>query len=494
MRTFHSTLAALLLLSSALLIAPATPARAAGTIGSGTPASCSFVALKEAIASGGEITFNCGSSPHTISFAETIELQNTVTLDGGGKITLGGNGRQLVLQRSFDRTASLFTLRNLTISGGRASGAGDAANGGAIRSVNNSFDGKSFPQVLTIENVTFSDNDTNLTSFNGDAYDFGGGAIYSIGGRVVIKNSSFRDNDAVNSAGGAIHMLQSALSIESTSFTNNTALGKTPADSLGGAIYIDGLGLTDANASFTLTGSVFENNKAYNAGGAIYINTYENTNSLVIEQTRFSNNAVVAGNRAQGGAIGGGGTNSSPRVAISRSLFNGNTAKSSNDPFDGSGGALSFAQTVTLRIENSTFVANRAEGTGKGYNANGGALYIVNHSTPFEIVSSTFANNFAGWVGGAISSSDTGGSLRNTLFSNNTATGIANFQQHCSNELTDSGGNFQFPGRLTGDNYYNDVTCFKEKSKPDQKNDPVFRDPKLAALADNGGSTQTMAI
>lgn len=490
------------MVSAVLALWHVPAALAAGVVGNGNPASCTEAALRAAIVAGGDVTFNCGSAPTTITFADTIEVRNTVSIDGGGLITFNGNGKRLFFHRSYATTASALSLKNLTITAGRAVGANSDANGGAIRSVNNSIDGKSYPQTLTLENVMFRDNDATLTDFSGNgakAYDFGGGAVFSQGGAVIVKNSTFRDNDANNGAGGAIHLLQSSISIENSVFANNTALGKTAADSLGGAMYVDGLSVVDANARLTITGSTFDGNRAYNSGGAIHFNAYNNTNSFSIDQSAFTNNAVVAGQRAQGGAIGGGGTGGSPRITITRSLFAGNSAKKSGTPADGSGGALAFPQPTTLRIENSTFNGNRAEGS--SYNANGGALYVVNNSTPFALVNNTFASNFAGWVGGAISNSQInrqpGGSVVNTIFANNTAGNGPNdwnIQQQCSSELTDGGGNLQFPGRLTGSNFFNDVTCFQNKSAPNQTGLPDFRDPKLAPLADNGGPTKTMAI
>jgi hypothetical protein len=299
--------------------------------------------------------------------------------------------------------------------------------------------------------------------------------------------------------------LQSGLTISDSRFENNTAIGARPQDSLGGAIYIDGLG--GANGRFAVSGSVFRNNRSYNSGGAVYVNMYENSSSTQISTSSFEDNAVVGGTRAQGGAIGGGGTNSggdtgNPRIAIETSTFARNSVTKTRDDEgreDGSGGALSFPQRARLSITNSTFTANRANGS--GFNANGGALYVVNNSEPFSILNSTFAGNSAGWVGGAISNSaidgNPGGSVRNTLFVDNSADNGPNdwtIQQHCSAELSDLGGNFQYPGRLTGGNFFNDVTCFVGKSAPDQTDLPEFRDPQLGALQDNGGPTLTMAI
>lgn len=468
-----------------------------------TLTSCTEDALRAAAATPETtgITFDCGAAT-TIVLRSPLDITKpALTIDGGGTITLsGGDSSQVIVHHTYGMIgSSVLTLKNMAITSGTASGSSDAANGGAIESFFEAAN-PAYKPTLNIEDVTFSSNNAAVTSFSqGDAYDYGGGAIYSRGGFVNISSSTFRDNNASNGAGGAIHILQSGLMIADSSFTNNTAIGRTTKDSVGGAIYIDGLG--GENSRFSISGSTFEGNQAYNSGGAIHVNMYENSSSMTIDRSRFSNNAVVGGDRAQGGAIGGGGSNiggntGNPAITITRSLFEGNSAKKSGTPSDGSGGAVAFPQRAVIRIENSTFSTNRAEGS--SYNANGGALYVVNNTTPFEIVSSTFANNFAGWVGGAISNSQIGdqpgGTLANTIFANNTAGGIAKFQQHCSSELAEVGANLQYPARQTDGNYYNDVTCFKGKSAPDQKGLPAFRDPKLQPLADNGGPTKTMAI
>lgn len=479
-------------------------------VGGGTPASCTRDALAAQLAGGGTITFNCGPGPVSITIASTLPVTAAeTTIDGGGTITLQGVGTRIFLHESYG-VASRLTLRSLTLAGGRAVGVGTAANGAAIISDDRSA-AQDKPPVLTLEGVTLRDNDTQTTGIPGgrDAYDYGG-AIYARGALVAVRDSSFVDNDAQNGAGGAIHILQSGLTIERSSFTNNTAIGARPQDSLGGAIYIDGLG--GPSGLFRVTGSRFVNNRAYNSGGAIHVNMYENSTRAEIVDSSFEGNAVVGGTRAQGGAIGGGGTQigdqpattGNPQITISGSLFTGNmvrrTAGAEGNPReDGSGGALAFPQRARLSIVNSTFQGNRASGS--GFNANGGALYVVNNTDRFSIVSSTFADNWAGWVGGAVSNSQIsgqpGGEVRNSLFVNNTADNGPNdwnIQQHCSSELAHDGTNLQYPPRLTGGNFRNDVTCFAGKSAPEQTGDPLFRDPQLAALADNGGPTRTMAI
>jgi hypothetical protein len=70
-------------------------------VGNGTPASCTEAAFSAAVAAGGIIKFNCGSSPHTLTVtSEKVITKNTV-LDGGGLVTLsGGNTTRILAIRS----------------------------------------------------------------------------------------------------------------------------------------------------------------------------------------------------------------------------------------------------------------------------------------------------------------------------------------------------------------------------------------------------------
>lgn len=498
-------LALIALVVCSLALSPRPSAAQSKVVGTGTIASCTQAVLEAALVGGGTITFNCGGSAE-IAIQSRISITAAETIiDGGGTITLAGENTRMFLHESY-QVQSRLTLRNITLTGGLARGEGTAANGAAVES-NDRSAAQDKPPILTLENVTVSGNRTETTAVPSgrDAYDYGG-AIYARGAQVIVRDSRFANNASANGAGGAIHILQSGLSISNSVFLNNSAIGARPEDSLGGAIYIDGLG--GPEGQFVVEGSTFEGNTAYNSGGAIYVNMYENTTGATIRTSSFIDNAVIGGTRAQGGAIGGGGTGSgdrgNPSITISESLFSENSVRRTpgaggNEREDGSGGALAFPQRARIAISNSTFAGNSAYGTGT--NANGGALYVVNNSDPFTIESSTFANNYAGWVGGAISNSRIGdapgGSVRNSLFVNNTADNGPNdwnIQQHCSSELSHDGRSLQFPPRLTGGNFFNDVTCFAGKSAPNQTDDPQFRDPQLQPLADNGGPSETMAI
>lgn len=131
-----------LLLILALFLTPTVPVRAdSKVVGNGTATSCTTTALVTAVAGGGEISFNCGAAPHTIVLPTPLIITSAQTIiDGGGLITLqGGGGRIIDHFTTGNSGSSRLELRNLTITGGRASGGGTdqsafKGSGGAIRS------------------------------------------------------------------------------------------------------------------------------------------------------------------------------------------------------------------------------------------------------------------------------------------------------------------------------------------------------------------------
>jgi hypothetical protein len=115
------------LVAALMLVPGATPARAGGVVGNGTPGSCTDAGLNTALAGGGSVTFNCGPAPHTILITSQKSINLNTTIDGGGKITLDGQDAH----RLFD-VGAVLTLRNIVLSRGYFNG-----DGGAIRNNSN---------------------------------------------------------------------------------------------------------------------------------------------------------------------------------------------------------------------------------------------------------------------------------------------------------------------------------------------------------------------
>ncbi len=269
------------------------------TVGSGTPASCTSAAVVRAVAAGGIITFDCGPDPVTIKMTATAKVRNAngpqVVLDGGGKVTLSGQGRRRIL---YMNTC-------------------DALQGWTTSHCNN----QDHPQ-LTVQNLVFADGDATGQRTDGG----GGGAIFVRGGRFKVVNSHFVDNRCDRTGpdlgGAAIRVLDqhdkqpvyvvnstftggscangSALSsigvsweVLNSTFRGNAAVGNganparsgTPGGGSGGAIYCDG-----NEFSVRVAGTIIEDNDAKEGGGAIFFVSNNRTGTLRIEGSTLRRN------------------------------------------------------------------------------------------------------------------------------------------------------------------------------------------------------------
>jgi hypothetical protein len=106
-----------------LLVAAAwspRPVRADAVVGTGKGDSCTDAALDAALAGSGKVTFNCGTSPVTITVSSQKTFAVDTSIDGGGLITISGGG---VTQLFLVNSGATLTLANLTIGdGGRKCG------------------------------------------------------------------------------------------------------------------------------------------------------------------------------------------------------------------------------------------------------------------------------------------------------------------------------------------------------------------------------------
>ena len=181
---------------------PTPPAHAAGVVGDGTPASCTRDALATALASGGEIRFNCGSAPVTIPIAATLDIRTAATIDGGGLVTLDGQGTTRIMYVNKLSAGTTLTLRNLTLANGRSSGF-ESSFGGCVYARQSAVD---------LIDVTF----TGCRAGNG-------AALYVYGGALKVERSTFIGNHA--SDGGAIYALQGGrVVIRNSTFLVNVTL------------------------------------------------------------------------------------------------------------------------------------------------------------------------------------------------------------------------------------------------------------------------------
>jgi hypothetical protein len=268
------------------------------TVGKGTASSCTSAAVVAAVRAGGTIRFSCGARPVTIRMRETAKVRNTrreVVLDGGGKVTLSGEGRHRILymntcDRSLvwatphcqDQATPRLVVRNLTFAKGDSTGEDvDGGGGGAIFARGGR---------LRIEHSTFTGNRCDR-----QGPDVGGGAVRALsqyrGLPVVVTDSRFTGNACSN--GGALSSIGVSWDVRGSRFTGNRAIGKganparggTPGGGSGGAIYNDGNRYT-----LTITGSRLTGNQAAEGGGAVFFVSNDRTGTMAITDSVLERN------------------------------------------------------------------------------------------------------------------------------------------------------------------------------------------------------------
>jgi hypothetical protein len=283
---------------SSLPLAAVQPVASARVIGRGTARSCTSSAVVAAVRAGGRIRFSCGSEPVTIRMRATAKVLNSrreVILDGGGLVTLSGDGRRRILYMDTCDPAQVFTTSHCQ----------DQAT----------------PR-LVVENLTFADGNSSGEDFDGG----GGGAIFARGGRLRIVHSTFIRNrcdrtgpdvgggavralsqyralpvDVVGSRftanvcsnGGALSSIGVSWNVAHSRFVRNRAIGRganparpaTPGGGSGGAIYNDG-----NRFRLTITSSYLADNHATEGGGAIFFVSNDRTGTLAIEDSVLQRN------------------------------------------------------------------------------------------------------------------------------------------------------------------------------------------------------------
>ena len=424
---------------SATCVVPAGPVDTSSpttVVGDGSAASCTEAAFRSAVASGGIVTFNCGSAPVTIKVTSEVPVGKNTTIDGAGQVTLSGGGtsRILHIMSAWNVATPLLTVQNLSFVNGFTSDVANtsstAKGGGAIFQ-----DGGS----LTVINSTFSHNQCASTG-----QDVSGGAINGQGvGTLIIVGSTFSDNTGSN--GGAVGTQDENVTIVNTTFANNSATGTSgnPGNGGdGGALSYDG-----ANVSLTFCGDSFTGNRANAAGGAVFRVGYHDE-EVNIDRCTFDGNSVDANSGNAAGLY-------LEYVTINMS---GTTISNNTGHY---GGGIWIGQSAIANLTNVTIANNTAAG--------GGGVWFAN------AVTGTLLNvTVAGNTGDGLFGGDTGVKLQNTIVANNLR-GTLDGTTNCAKQHGSSGPNLQFPS--AGTQCTSSITV---------------ADPALGPLQDNGGPTKTM--
>ncbi len=312
--------------------------------------------------------------------------------------------------------------------------------------------------------------------------------LFSIASNTEFTLRNLTLANGLANAGGAVYNAGN-LTVQTVTFQNNVSNGTSYPNDAGGAIF------NEFGATLNITEGDFRFNSHTgngHGGGAIY--SYGNT---TIRKSAFQSNTS---NGNGGGAIAQGVDGASPSLNIDETSFEANTATGDY----GSGGAID--SSGNFYITKSFFRANTAA-------VRGGAMSIINVDESAHLANVTFSANRANEDGGAIYYRDNLLSLNNVTIANNIADAD-------SNGIGDGGGIFN-EGWAAAPILDNSILsgntdpiggpdCFGEISSSRGHNliqnitgctlsgvttgNLTGVSPNLAALADNGGDTQTHAL
>ena len=272
-------------------------------VGSGTPASCTGDAFVAAVAKGGVITFDCGPDPVTVRLTKPATVWNDkgpkIVIDGGGKVTLSGEGITRILYMNTcdekqvwtsshcdNQETPQLTVQNLTFANGNSKSEPEDEGGGAIFASGGR---------LKVINCRFMN---NVCTDVGP--DLGGGAIRTFqqwnGLPVYVVNSTFGGSDGMGNVcanGGALSSIGVSWTVLNTVISYNRAVGNggnpaesgTPGGGSGGGIYNDGDEMT-----LSLCGVRMEYNQVNAYGSAIFFVSNDHTGNIVIDSSVITNN------------------------------------------------------------------------------------------------------------------------------------------------------------------------------------------------------------
>jgi hypothetical protein len=281
-----------------------------------------------------------------------------------------------------------------------------------------------------------------------------------VGGRLSLhhlrlRNGRIRPETGEN--GGAIRTTRRLEIVKST-------ITKSRAQADGGAIYASG-----PEAGVTLRRALISENVALDSGGAL---ATSGAPSIRIESSTIRGNGAAH----DGGAL-------DLDVIGESSVIKGTTFERNNAP-RGSGGALDVSAGSQVLIKNSTLAFNTASGGSDDPTNLGGGIYNAGTVTLNAV---TLIGNIAfsetGDKGGGIYNDGNMG-VRNSLFVRNRF----GYQQ--------AGGNCAGPSRVVsgGGNLLTETNGSQACSGFDASSDLVRAKPRVGALADWGGPTETVRL
>ena len=379
---------------------------------------------------------------------DTINFDASISL-----ITLAGGTVETTAVNIIGPGASSLTITTTAAAGSydlfSVEGIGDAVISGLtvtknrIKSLN---DGK-----FTLDGVTVS----------GSTGAYGGALYAGNDGELEIIDSTFENNTATTNGGAVYIYNDNDATISGSTFTNNESLGD------GGAIF------GEIHYNVTIVDCTITGNSAADDGGGLAFYAKKPDNVLSITDTTIDANDA--------GDLGGGlkiDAQDPLIVSITNSTVSNNTAQTDAGILFDEGG-------ITATINNSTISANAAlYGSGGVYIGSGSSL-TVNQST---ISANSSAGSYTGTDGGGIQLGDNTSvvTLSGSIVSGNSSgvAGAADFGLYSS--LASDTASITATNSLIGE--------VDSRITVNGTNNVSSTNPMLGALANNGGTTKTMAL
>ncbi len=431
-----------------------------------------------------------------------IDINASISMTGG--VTLSGNSASRIFKIAAGKTAS---LQALTFTGGLARGADGAAgvaggpgfggaiwNRGTLHLLSCTFD---------VDQARGGNSAINPSGAGGGGGTASGGAIYNDSGATLDISSCEFDNDSAsggtggpgtpggvggNAFGGAIWSEGNVLTISGSRFIGDTASGGgggisngNGGNGAGGAVWTadQQFSLSDATFMTNLAGGGFGDDSGTGlggnaAGGALLV---ESDTAPTIDRSQFDGNSANAG--ATNTDIGRWGTARGGAISLVGDLTIRTSTLSNNSAQIHSEGGAIFA-SGSLAVTNCTITGNTAA---EGF---GGGLSSDQASTLTNV---TISANHADSGGGGIHITGNPTTIVNTIVAKNTTSGADPDGQIGSVSVVSGGHNVigvAFGGVLGG--------SFTAGAGDQIGTSGTPLDPGLAALANVGGPTATMAL
>lgn len=462
-----------------------------------TPCLTISTAISRAV-DGDTIFVSPGTYPELLSVMKSISIKGVGTQPSD--VVIDGKNTYQVLYVGCMACSIAVSVTNLTVqnglapaSGGLSGAAGVSVDGATltmskvvIQNNNVAPGGEgiaggifvSGTATLILSDATITGNaNSNDGTEPGGWYNGSGGGIYNLGTLTITGNVTLSKNSAKTSGGGLYNAAGGQADLTGATLENNTSQGKAQESDGGGGIYSAG--------TLHMTGGTIKGNTSqWNGGGLL------STGVTTLSGVTVDGNAA---NSEGGGICQLYGANSTRLTATDISVVNNHATLGAGVANEFTGDPSLVPSLGYLDIEQSTLANNGASGSGGGVlNENRASMYLTND---------TISNNSA-VAGGGIATGENGGNgvvLNVTIAYNKASDGAGiitgggdltvqndllgkNAPDNCSNKY---GGTITSEaGNLSSDNSCN------FQGPLDRNN----LDPKIGQLADNDGSTQTIAL